>query len=260
MRLTKLLAKLTPYIALSLLIVSWQLLTWLFSVPDWLLPSPLVVVSSTQAWLPALPVHIGATLFETVSGFVIAVLVGVPLAMLVVASATFRDSIYPILVLLQVVPKLAIAPLFLMWVGYGLGSKVLMAFLLAFFPIVVGTAAGLQSVPSELLDMSRVLQASKLRIFATIRLPWALPHLFSAMKLAISLALIGAIIGEFVGSDTGLGYVILAASGSMNTGLTFGAIVILAVIGIVLFDIIERLERWLCPWYTTNASVVQTTT
>jgi NitT/TauT family transport system permease protein len=260
MHAKRLITKLTPYITLLLLIVVWQIATWFFAVPDWLLPSPAVVLNRTEAWLPALPLHVGVTLLETLAGFIVALIIGVPLAMLIVSSTTIRDSIYPILVLLQVVPKIAIAPLFLIWVGYGLGSKVLMAFLVAFFPIVVGTAAGLESVPSELLDMSRVLKATKFQIFLGIRLPWALPHLFSGMKVAVSLALIGAIIGEFVGSDTGLGYVILAASGNMNTGLMFGAIVILAVMGIVLFDFIERLERWLCPWYTTRASAVQAAT
>jgi len=259
-RSKKVMTGLAPYLAILLMVGLWQGATWMLSIPDWLLPSPVVVWNRTRAWSTALPFHIGITLFETLTGFLAALVIGVPLAMIIVSSETLRRALYPPLVMLQVVPKIAIAPLFLIWVGYGMTSKLLMAFLVAFFPIVVATAAGLETIPAELLDMSRVLKASTMQVFLGIRLPWALPHIFSGMKVAISLALIGAIIGEFVGSDTGLGYVIVAASGSMNTGLMFGAIVILALMGIVLFELIELLERWLCPWYVSSTSVVQAST
>ena len=244
----------TPYITLLICAAAWQFITWFFTLPDWLLPSPELVWKNTAVRASSLPLHFGVTLFETVAGFILALVIGVPLAMLIVWSPILRNAVYPILVLFQSIPKISIAPLFLIWVGYGTESKVLMAFLVAFFPIVVDTASGLGSTPSELVDMSRTLRATPARVFFGIRLPWALPYVFSGMKVAISLALIGAIIGEFVGSDTGLGYLILVASGNMNTGLMFGVITILALMGLGLFLMIEFVERWLCPWYVSHTA------
>lgn len=256
MRMRKQITRYAPYITILIVVALWEILTVGLGVRDWLLPSPTTVFNRTMRWADSLPLHIGVTAFETLGGFLLAVVVGVPLAMLIVYSAIFRNAVYPILLLLQSIPKISIAPLFLIWVGYGTTSKILMAFLVAFFPIVIDTAAGLRNVPSELLDMGRSLRASSTQIFFGIRLPWSLPYVFSGMKVAISLALIGAIIGEFVGSDTGLGYLILAASGNMDTGLMFGAIAILSAIGMLLFGAIALLERWLCPWYVSSNSVV----
>ena len=128
-------------------------------------------------------------------------------------------------------------------------SKILIAAIVAFFPIVVNTATGLESVEPELLELTHSLHATKLQIFFKVRFPWALPHIFSGMKVAITLAVIGAVIGEFVGSDKGLGYLILAASGEMNTALIFGVMAILAIVGIFTFTAIDLLEKWICPWY-----------
>jgi len=193
--------------------------------------------------------HTWVTLYETVAGFFLALLIGLPLAILVVYSSILKNTIYPILLVFQSVPKVAIAPLFLIWIGYGEMSKVLIAAIVAFFPIVVNTATGLESVEAEILELTHSLHATKLQVFFKVRFPWALPYIFSGMKVAITLAVIGAVIGEFVGSDKGLGYLILAASGEMNTALIFGVMAILALIGIVTFTAIDLLEKLICPWY-----------
>ncbi|MBU2497576.1 MAG: ABC transporter permease [Proteobacteria bacterium] len=240
---------LLPVFLIIGLLILWQILCTLFEIPVWLLPSPGRIITSTVKWARFLPMHTGVTLYETVAGFFLSLVIGLPLAILVVYSAVLRNTIYPILLVFQSVPKVAIAPLFLIWIGYGEMSKVLIAAIVAFFPIVVNTATGLESVEPEILELSRSLHATKLQIFFKIRFPWALPHIFSGMKVAISLAVVGAVIGEFVGSDRGLGYLILAASGEMNTALIFGVMAILALVGIVTFTAIALLEKWICPWY-----------
>jgi NitT/TauT family transport system permease protein len=231
------------------LLALWQIFCTIFKIPVWLLPSPSRVYVNTMKWSSFLPRHTWVTLYETIAGFFLALLIGLPLAIMVVYSSILRNTIYPILLVFQSVPKVAIAPLFLIWIGYGQMSKILIAAIVAFFPIVVNTATGLESVEPELLELTHSLHATKLQIFFKVRFPWALPHIFSGMKVAITLAVIGAVIGEFVGSDKGLGYLILAASGEMNTALIFGVMAILAIVGIFTFTAIDLLEKWICPWY-----------
>jgi NitT/TauT family transport system permease protein len=154
----------------------------------------------------------------------------------------------PLLLVAQLVPKVAIAPILLIWFGYGLLPKILIAFLVAFFPIVVNVASGLAAVERELLDLGHSLEATRWQIFWKFRMPTALPELFSGMKIAITLAVIGAIIGEFVGGNRGLGYLILIANQDLDTPLAFAALLILSVVGIVLYALIELAEWLLIPW------------
>lgn len=231
------------------LLALWQIFCVIFKIPIWLLPAPSRIYINTMKWASFLPIHTWVTLYETIAGFFLALLIGLPLAIMVVYSSILRNTIYPILLVFQSVPKVAIAPLFLIWIGYGEMSKVLVAAITAFFPIVINTATGMESVEPELLELTRSLHATKLQIFFKVRFPWALPYIFSGMKVAITLAVIGAVIGEFVGSDKGLGYLILAASGEMNTALIFGVMAILAIVGIFTFTAIDLLEKWICPWY-----------
>jgi len=240
---------LLPVFLIIVLLLLWQILCGVFKIPIWLLPSPSRIFTNTMKWASFLPMHTWVTLYETVAGFFLALLIGLPLAILVVYSSILKNTIYPILLVFQSVPKVAIAPLFLIWIGYGEMSKVLIAAIVAFFPIVVNTATGLESVEAEILELTHSLHATKLQVFFKVRFPWALPYIFSGMKVAITLAVIGAVIGEFVGSDKGLGYLILAASGEMNTALIFGVMAILALIGIVTFTAIDLLEKLICPWY-----------
>jgi NitT/TauT family transport system permease protein len=163
-----------------------------------------------------------------------------------------RDIVMPLLLVAQLVPKVAIAPLLLIWFGYGLFPKVLVAFLVAFFPIVVNGASGLASVQPELLDLGHSLQASRWQTFWKFRIPSALPELFSGMKVAVTLAIIGAIIGEFVGGNRGLGYLIIVANQELDTPLAFAAIFLLSAAGIALYAIVEMFERMLIPWHAPS--------
>jgi NitT/TauT family transport system permease protein len=235
--------------ALFGLLVAWELFCDLGRVPVWLLPSPSRIFWASWDYHEVLPRHIFATLWAVLGGFALAVAVGVPLAVAIVYSPFFRKVAYPILVVFQSVPKVAFAPLLLIWVGYGMSSNILVGALVAFFPIVIDTATGLESVEPDLLQLTRSLEVGQLKTFWKVRLPWAMPHVFSGMKVAITLAVVGAVVGEFVGADKGLGYLVLTSSSNMNTALVFGVLALLSVMGIVLFYAVVLVERLLCPWY-----------
>ena len=192
--------------------------------------------------------HTLVTLYETVVGFGLSILIGVPLAVAVVFSPLLQKTIYPILLALQSVPKVAIAPLLALWIGFGALPKIIVVFLVCFFPIIVSTATGLQSVPPQVMDLIRSLSASTLQTFVKIRFPTAMPHIFVGLKIAITFAVIGAVIGEFVGSESGLGYLILVSSSQSRTPLAFAALLVLTMMSIALYYLIEYLERVLVPW------------
>jgi NitT/TauT family transport system permease protein len=241
------------YLGLLVLLGLWELACRQLSIPPWLLPPPSQIAAETWELRAILPAHLLATVKEILGGFLLATLAGVPLAVAVVYSPLLRRVIYPLLLMLQSVPKVAIAPILLLWVGYGLVSNMIVAATVAFFPIVVNTATGLESVDAELLELTRSLGASKLRVLLRVRLPWSLPFLFSGLKVAITLAVIGAIVAEFIGADKGLGYLILTSSGAMRTAVMFGVLLLLSVLGTLCFYAVVVLERILCPWYMAKA-------
>lgn len=232
-----------------ILLMIWEFICWYSNVPVWLLPAPTRIWSETLALGPVLPKHTLATLYAIFGGFLLAIVAAVPLAIAIVLSPTLGRVIYPPLLMLQSVPKVAVAPLLLIWLGYGLHSNIVIAATVAFFPIVINTATGLAAVDSELLDLTRSFGSGKLKVFRKVRLPWAMPFFFSSLKVAITLAVIGAVVAEFIGADEGLGYLILASSGNMNTAAMFGVLLIMSILGIICFYAVVACERILCPWY-----------
>jgi NitT/TauT family transport system permease protein len=238
-----------PLISFVLILALWQATVLIFRLPRFVLPPPLEVLTALVNNFPILLRDTWITGRETVAGFFLSIVVAVPLAILITASAPLRNGIYPFLLLGQSVPKQAIAPLLLLWIGYGEFPRVVLAFLTAFFPIVVNTAIGLQMTPPEMQDLGRLLSASRRRVFFKVTFPSAMPYFFAGLKVAISLAVIGAVIGEFIGGDTGLGQRILVASGNQRTDLAFAAILMLSLLGIVLFALVSLAEKLLCPWY-----------
>jgi NitT/TauT family transport system permease protein len=238
-----------PLISFILIVAGWQLVIVVFRLQTFVLPPPLAVFSAWSAQLGPLLANTWVTLLETLAGFFLSIAVAVPLAIGISSSAPLRNGLYPLLLLGQSVPKQAIAPLLLLWLGYGDGPKVVLAFLTAFFPIVVNTAIGLQMTPPEMLDLGRLLSASRWRIFAKVTFPAAMPYFFAGLKVAISLAIVGAVIGEFIGADRGLGHAIVIATANAQAPLAFAAIGMLSLLGIVLFGVICLAERILCPWY-----------
>jgi NitT/TauT family transport system permease protein len=248
-RLGRFLVESAPAVlGIASLLVLWQVAARLWNVPLWLLPAPTDIAVAAWAARSTLLLHIGVTMYETIVGFLLGVLVGVPLAALLVTSDVIYRALYPILAAVQSIPKTAIAPLLLVWLGTGEVPKVIVAFLIAFFPIVVNTATGMVLVEDELLHLAGSLSATKMQVFWHIRLPNALPHTFSACKVAVTLAVVGAVIGEFVGADRGLGYLILISSSQLQTDLAFVAIFLLAALGMGLFWAVSALERLTVPW------------
>lgn len=248
---------LAPLVSLVLILAGWQMLVVFGGLQAFVLPPPGAVLATMVEQFPLLMRNTLVTLSETILGFLVSILVAVPLAILISASAPLRNGLYPFLLLGQSIPKQAIAPLLLLWIGYrGLGAEqevkftaVTLSFLTAFFPIVVNTAVGLQLTPPEMLDLGRLLSASRWKIFAKVTFPAAMPYFFAGLKVAISLAIVGAVIGEFIGADHGLGHLILISTANVKTSLAFAAIVMLSLLGIVLFGLISLAERAICPWY-----------
>jgi len=237
-----------PLAAILAVILVWHAVTTWLGVPGWLLPSPKAVVMAAYQHQALFPKHTAVTIAETLLGLGVSLAVGVPLAIVIVWSPFLRRTIYPLILGLQSVPKVALAPLFLVWIGYGMPSKVVIVASIAFFPILVDTVTGLAIVERDLLDMVKVLRASTFQTFMKIRIPSAMPYFFSGTKVAVTLAVIGAVVGEFVGSDEGLGYLIMVSGSQLNTAMVFVSLLILSVMGAILFELVEAVQRLTCPW------------
>ena len=224
-----------PVLGLALLIVAWHAYVVAFDVPVAVLPRPALVLDSTIANWRLIVSEGWITLLESLYGFMLAFALGVPLAVAIAGSRTLNLMFYPLLIATQSLPKVALAPLILVWLGTGMESKLAIAWLVAFFPIVVDTATGLRNTPAEFLDLATAVRANRFQTFWKIRFPAALPFVISGSKVAITLAVIGAVIGEFIGSNEGLGNLLLVANSQINIPLAFACLIGLAVIGIGLY-------------------------
>jgi NitT/TauT family transport system permease protein len=226
----------------------WELIVRLLGIPEFLLPAPSQIYVDTVAMGVVMIDHTVATLNTIMIGFVVSILISLPLAVMITSSPLIANAIYPLLVLTQSIPKVALAPILVVVFGAGETSRVLVTFLVAFFPLVISVAAGLISVPPELIELSRSLKSTKLQELTRIRLPYAVPFVFSGLKLSITFAVVGAVVGEFVAADKGLGYQILSATAFFRTPVAFGSLVILSVMGIALFQAVVLVERVFFPW------------
>ncbi|HEX2113345.1 MAG TPA: ABC transporter permease [Alphaproteobacteria bacterium] len=243
---------LRPLLLLIALLVLWQAAVSLFTIPKWLIPAPLEVINEIGKEWPRLWRDGLVTGYASLLGFLMSVAIGIPLAMAIAYSRVIESFLYPILVFSQTVPKIAIAPLFVVWFGFGVFPKVISGFLLAFFPIVVATVTGFKSVDRDMIDLVRSMRASRLQTFAMISFPFALPSIFAGMKVAVTLAVVGAVVGEFVGSNSGLGYLLQIANGNFDLPLMFAALVVLAFIGVLFFVVLEAIERLTLPWHASQ--------
>ena len=248
-----------PFWLIIVLIIGWDLCIRLFKIPPYLIPTPWQVVEQLfkewpMLWREALP-----TLYATLGGFALSALVGVPVAMWIAYSRLVESFVYPLLVFSQSVPKVAIAPLFVVWFGFGVIPKVIAAFLLGFFPVIVATVQGFKSIEPDVIDLARSMGANPLKVFVKFRLPQAMPAIFSGLKVSVTLAVVGAVVGEFVGSNSGLGYVLQKANGTFDLPLMFAALVILSMIGVLLFLVLELIERWVLPWHASQRHDMQVT-
>ena len=241
-----------PFLLIVFFLVAWDLAIRLFKIPAYLIPPPHLVVGQMVAEGPRLLKESGVTTLATIGGFVLSALIGIPAAMMIAYSRTVESYVYPLLVFSQSIPKIAIAPLFVVWFGFGIVPKIIVAFLLGFFPVVVSTVMGFKSVEPDMIDLARSMGASRLQVFCKFSLPQALPAIFSGLKVSITLAVVGAVVGEFVGSNSGIGYVLQIANGNFDLPLMFAALVVLSLIGVILFSLIDLCERLMIPWHASH--------
>jgi NitT/TauT family transport system permease protein len=241
-----------PILLVALLLVLWEAVVIVFRIPPYLIPAPLdVVIQLVNEW-PKLLRESLVTTYATLGGFALSIAFGIPMALLIAYSRTIEGFVYPLLVFSQSIPKVAIAPLFVVWFGFGIIPKVIAAFMLGFFPIVVSTVVGFKSVERDMLDLARSMKATKLQTFLRISLPQALPSIFAGLKVSVTLAVVGAVVGEFVGSNSGIGYVLQIANGNFDLPLMFAALTVLSLIGVLLFALVDLVERWMIPWHASH--------
>jgi NitT/TauT family transport system permease protein len=224
----------------------WQLAVPLLGLSEFVLPTPIAIARRMATDFRLLAYHSYVSMLEVVAGFLAGVLVGVPLALAIFYSKAFERAVYPLLVALQTVPKIALAPLLVLYLGYGWAPKISLAFLISFFPIVISTVVGLQSLDKALVDMVRSMGSTERQTFFKLRLPAAMPSMFGGMKVAISLAVIGAVIGEYIAAERGLGYLQLKANSQFDTTLNFATVITISLMGVLLYYVLVLLESRVC--------------
>ncbi len=238
-----------PALLVAGFLLVWQVAASVLDVPRWLLPSPTDVAGSLVTSGQLLVQHGLVTLQEVLIGFALAFAVGIFLAVAISYSRTIERAVYPFVVASQTIPVIAIAPILLIWFGYGLLPKVIVVGLICFFPIVVNMVDGLRSVDPDLVSLMRSMGASRWQVFAKAQLPTSLPFLFSGTKVAVAVSVIGAVIGEWVGASAGLGYFMVRSASQFQTARVFAAVVVLSVMGVALFGVVAVSEKYLLPWY-----------
>lgn len=244
-----------PLAFLLLLVGLWDVAIRVGRIPPYLVPAPLDVIRTLMAdWRELLGQAVPTTT-ATLLGFAASALFGIPVAMLIAGSRTVESYVYPLLVFSQSIPKVAIAPLFVVWFGFGLVPKVISAFLLGFFPVVVSAVQGFKSVEPEMLDLARSMEASRWQMFRMVSLPHAMPSIFAGLKVSITLTVVGAVVGEFVGANSGIGFVLQRSIGNFELPTMFAALVILAGIGVVLFWLVDLAERLALPWHASQRGI-----
>src|SRR5262245_37084187 len=237
-----------PVAAIAALFAVWEAICQLFAVPSYIIPAPSAIWKETSANPGNVAWHTLVTGKTVLLGFIVSVLVSLPLAVLLTSSPLIAAAIYPLLVLTQAIPKVALAPILVVVLGTSELPRVVVTFLVAFFPLVLSIASGLVSVPPELIELGRACRANRWTELWRIRLPYAVPFIFSGLKAAIALAVVGAVVAEFVNADAGLGYLIQTSTAFFKVQLAWGALIILSIMGIVLFQIIVAIERIFFPW------------
>lgn len=239
---------LLPFITTILLLAAWEIIVQLLKIKPFILPAPSAIYLASSTNFQALLTNASQTLFTTILGFVLAIAAGALLGFLIGYSRLAYLTLYPILVGFNTVPKVALVPLFALWFGIGTIPAVLTAFLLAFFPIAVNVALGLDTVEGEMKDVLRALGASQFELFQKVGLPHTLPYLFASLKIAISLAFVGAVISETVASNRGVGFLIVSASSNFDVPLVFAGLLVLAAMGVILYAFFAALEKYLIHW------------
>jgi NitT/TauT family transport system permease protein len=246
--------RLAPVAAFVALIVAWESACRVFAVPSFLLPSPSVIVAAgfnvpATEWIA----NITATLRVAVMGYLVAIAVSIPLAVALVNSRFLTRTLYPIIVIVQSTPIVAVAPIIVVTLGASDLPRVVITFLITFFPIVVSTVTGLMATPEELIELSRSLRAGRAREILHVRLPFAVPYIFSALKISTTLAVIGAVIAEFVAAEHGLGFFILFSTSFFKIPQAFAGLAVLVALSLAFFKLCSVAQRWFVPWSLPKA-------
>lgn len=243
-----------PILTALTVLLAWEIVVDLNGIPKVILPAPSDIAERVWSIRALLYKNAISTTTEAVAGFAIATALGVGLATALVYSSWLRAALYPNVVFFQLIPKIALAPLFIVWLGIGAESRLTFAVFISFFPVVVATITGLSNVPADMLRLCRALTASNWQIFWAVRFPYALPHLFSGMKIAITFAIIGVVVGEFITANKGLGYLIMFASSMAETTTILASISVLCAIGLGLFGLVTLAERVVLKAYGHKAA------
>jgi len=237
-----------PFALFVGVVVAWEAVSRIFRLPEFVLPAPTAIVEVLIAHQASLAYAAFVTAQEVLWGFLLSAVVGAAVALVIARFAAFGRALYPLVVLFQNVPKVALAPLFILWFGFDLAPKVVLIVVIAFFPVAINMLVGLQTVDMNLVALMRSVGASRNEILTRIQIPNSLPYLMAGLKVAVTLAVIGAIVGEFAGAQAGLGYMIQFASTQMQTSLVFAALVEVSVLGMLFYYVIEWVERRYVDW------------
>jgi NitT/TauT family transport system permease protein len=248
----KLLWNTLPPLTFVAIVALWAAIIPLFQIPAYLLPGPVEVFGRLITEAPQLWDNAQVTLLEIVWGFGLTLVTAIPLGLAIALSPLAKQIVYPPVMLLQLVPKIAVAPLFLVWLGFGMESKILLTLLMTFFPLLLASISGFQILDERLLYLTRSMGASRWQTFRFLRFPAALPVIFSGIKTSATIAATAAIVAEFVGANKGLGYVLLRGTSTLDTELIFAVLVVLTVIGIVINYVVEFAEWVMTPWQRTK--------
>jgi len=245
----------TPLVIL-MFFLAWQFAVVIFNVREFILPSPLSALE--HLFLPQpdanynWSVHLSATIYAVLASFAATSIIGIAIAITMAWSRLINDMMLPLFIFINSLPIIAIAPIILLWFGYGILTNVLIAFLVSFFPVVINTARGLNEVEEELLELVGYLHASKWQVFTKIQFPNSLPYIFTGLKICSTMCVVGAIVGEFIASDRGLGYIIINSQFTMDTPPIFASLILVSLIGFVLYGLVSVFEKILMPWHRSE--------
>jgi NitT/TauT family transport system permease protein len=242
-----------PLLVFIAIIALWAAVVEVFKIPAYLLPGPVEVLGRLVRDASNLWTHTQSTLVVIVVGLALSIVIGVPLGLIIALSRTAKQLLYPQVIILQLVPKIAVAPLLLVWLGFSINTKIGLVILITFFPLLMASISGFRILDDRLLYLTRSMGASRWQTFWSLRFPAALPVIFSGIKTSATIAITGALVAEFLGSNSGLGYALLRASGAMDTEYMFAILVILTVIGVIVNYLVEAVEWLLTPWQRRNA-------
>ena len=252
MRVNRLAANLRPLIGIIGFLLAWEAAVRLFRIPGYVLPPPSVIGFDGASKWHSLLLGAAFTVQSMLLGYAVALVLGVLIALGIAFSRSVQAVAYPLLVFLQIVPKIAVAPLFIIWFGFGLMPKILLVFLLSFFPVVVAATTAFASIEPEIIELARSTGAGRFRIFRMVQLPHALPSLFGGFKVAAAMAATAAVVAEFVASDRGLGYLLMEYNGNLDTAMAFAAIFVLSAMGLALYGAVELVEGITVPWHVSR--------